>query len=86
MDATEDHGEAAQDGNQPASKRLPSRKRAAQVRSNLSNTGNCPGCNKASQEAEQPKGEESEAQDQGADVVGGGEVEPVTHWVHLLFF
>ena len=63
---------------------LPSDKRAAQICSNQPDTGNCPGKNETREEAAQSKGEKSEAKEESADVVGGGEMEPVPHRVHLV--
>ena len=63
---------------------LPSYKRVAQICSNHPDTGNCPGKNETREEAAQSKGKKSDAKEQGADVVGGGEMEPVPHRIHLV--
>ena len=79
----EKHGEASKAGDEPACNCSPSCKGSAQVCSYQPDSGDRPGKNETRDEAAQSEREESEAEDEGADVVRGGEVEPVLHRVHL---
>ena len=71
VEATAEHGEASKTGNEPTSKSSPSCKGSPQVCSNQADTGDRPGKNETREEAAQSKREESEAEDEGAEVVGG---------------